>query len=64
MMEILCKILRARNNHEKEYIVIVNRQINTEFIQRMSNGVQMNTITKDVLSNWVQKIQNHTHSGT
>ena len=45
--DIVNKILRARNNHEKEYIVSVNRPINRHFIQRMSNGVKiLNTITK------------------
>ena len=46
--DIVNKILRARNNHEKEYIVSVNRPINKDFIQRMSNGVKiLNTITKN-----------------
>ncbi len=46
--DIVNKILRARNNHEKEYIVSVNRPINRDFIQRMSNGVEiLNTITKN-----------------
>ena len=46
--DIVNKILRSRNNHEKEYIVSVNRQINHEFIQRMSNGVKiLDTITKN-----------------
>ena len=46
--DIVNKILRARNNHEKEYIVSVNRPINREFIQRMSNGVEiLETITKN-----------------
>ena len=31
--DIVNKILRARNNHEKEYIVSVNRPINSDFIQ-------------------------------
>ncbi len=45
--DIVNKILRARNNHEKEYIVSVNRLINQDFIQRMSNGVEiLDTITK------------------
>ena len=45
--DIVNKILRARNNHEKEYIVSVNRLINKEFIQCMSNGVEiLDTITK------------------
>jgi len=46
--DIVNKILRARNNHEKEYIVSVNRPINRDFIQRMSNGVEiLGTITKN-----------------
>ena len=45
--DIVNKILRAKNNHEKEYIVRVNRPINREFIQSMSNGVRiLGTITK------------------
>ena len=46
--DIVNKILRARNNHEKEYIVSVNRPINREFIQTMSNGVEiLETKTKN-----------------
>ena len=46
--DIVNKILRARNNHEKEYIVSVNRPINSEFIQTMSSGVEiLETITKN-----------------
>ena len=45
--DIVNKILRARNNHEKEYIVSVNRLINSDFIKSMSNGVKiLDTITK------------------
>jgi 23S rRNA pseudouridine2604 synthase/16S rRNA pseudouridine516 synthase len=46
--DIVNKILRARNKHEKEYIVGVNRPINKDFIERMSNGVEiLDTITKN-----------------
>ena len=46
--DIVNKILRARNNHEKEYIVSVNRLINEDFIQSMSDGVEiLETITKN-----------------
>ena len=46
--DIVNKILRARNNHEKEYIVSVNRPINRDFIHSMSNGVEiLDTITKN-----------------
>lgn len=37
--DIVNRILRADNNHEKEYIVTVNRPFDDRFIQRMSNGV-------------------------
>ena len=48
--EIVNKILRARNNHEKEYIVSVNRPINNDFIKSMSNGVEiLGTKTKSCL---------------
>ena len=46
--DIVNKILRSRNNHEKEYIVSVNRPINREFINSMSNGVEiLETKTKN-----------------
>ena len=46
--DIVNKILRARNNHEKEYIVSVNRPINRDFIQVMSGGIKiLGTITKN-----------------
>ena len=37
--DIVNKILRADNNHEKEYIVTVNRPFDDRFIHRMSNGI-------------------------
>ena len=37
--DIVNKILRARNNHEKEYTVTVNKLITNRFIEKMSNGV-------------------------
>lgn len=37
--DIVNKILRAGNNHEKEYIVTVNRPITDDFIKRMGSGV-------------------------
>ena len=48
--DIVNKILRARNNHEKEYVVSVNRPINRDFIHSMSNGVEiLETKTKKCL---------------
>lgn len=39
--DIVNKILRAGNNHEKEYIVSVNKPITDEFINKMSKGVKI-----------------------
>lgn len=45
--DIVNKILRARNNHEKEYTVTVNKPITDRFIERMGNGIPiLETITR------------------
>ena len=45
--DIVNKILRARNNHEKEYTVTVNKLITDRFIEKMSNGVPiLDTVTR------------------
>ena len=45
--DIVNKILRARNNHEKEYEVTVDQPITPSFIQQMSNGVPiLDTVTR------------------
>lgn len=44
--DIVNKILRAKNNHEKEYLVKVNKPIKQDFIYKMSKGVPiLDTIT-------------------
>lgn len=44
---IVNKILRARNNHEKEYLVTVNKPVTKEFIEKMAQGVPiLNTVTR------------------
>ncbi len=45
--DIVNKILRAGNHHEKEYIVRVDKKISQSFVKKMSNGVPvLDTITK------------------
>lgn len=45
--DIVNKILRARNYHEKEYLVTVDKPINERFIKRMANGVPiLGTVTR------------------
>jgi 23S rRNA pseudouridine2604 synthase len=44
---IVNKILRAGNNHEKEYLVTVNKNITNTFINEMSNGIPiLDTVTR------------------
>jgi len=45
--DIVNKILRARNKHEKEYEVTVHKPVTKEFIQAMSTGVPiLDTVTR------------------
>lgn len=45
--DIVNKILRAENAHDKEYVVTVNRPLTEQFIQKMARGVPiLNTVTK------------------
>ena len=45
--DIVNKILRAGNGHEKEYVVAVDKPINPDFLKKMSNGVAiLGTVTK------------------
>ena len=54
--DIVNKILRSRNEHEKEYIVTVNKPITKEFIKRMGSGVPiLDTITKKCLVKQIHK---------
>ncbi|MEZ9177827.1 23S rRNA pseudouridine(2604) synthase RluF [Vibrio kanaloae] len=44
--DIVNKILRAGNNHEKEYVVRVDKPITTEFLKKMASGVPiLDTVT-------------------
>jgi 23S rRNA pseudouridine2604 synthase len=46
--DIVNKILRARNGHEKEYIVTVDKPITADFLQKMRNGVPiLETTTRE-----------------
>ncbi len=56
--DIVNEILRVENNHEKEYIVKVNKPITVNFIQQMSNGLPiLGTITKKCV---VTKVSSYT----
>ena len=45
--DIVNEILRTENNHEKEYVVVVNKKITQDFLTNMSKGVPiLDTVTK------------------
>jgi len=56
--DIVNKILRARNNHEKEYIVTLNKPVTTEFVEKMANGIPiLDTITRKCVVEQIHKNQ-------
>ncbi len=45
--DIVNKILRAGNNHEKEYLVMVDKPITDDFIRQMGSGIKiLDAVTK------------------
>ncbi len=56
--DIVNKILRARNHHEKEYVVTVNKPITPMFLKNMRNGVPiLDTVTRKCE---VEQLDRHT----
>ncbi len=56
--DIVNKILRSKNSHQKEYVVTVNRPITDDFIKKMGNGVPILDTVTDKCE--VKKINNTT----
>ena len=55
--DIVNKILRAENAHDKEYIVTVNKPLTERFIKRMSSGVPiLDTVTKPCIVTMQSKL--------
>ena len=56
--DIVNKILRANNGHEKEYLVTVKYPLNKRFIERMGNGIPiLDTVTNKCFVEQVDKFQ-------
>ena len=56
--DIVNKILRARNNHEKEYLVTVDKPITTDFLVKMRGGIPiLDTVTRKCEVNVVSTYQ-------
>ena len=60
--DIVNKILRASNNHEKEYIVTVNKPISQTFIERMSGGIYLEDLGQRTKKCKVKKLDRFTFS--
>lgn len=54
--DIVNKILRASNNHEKEYIVTVDKPISQTFIERMAGGIYLEDLKKTTKKCKVEKL--------
>lgn len=57
--EVMDKILKAKNNHEKEYIVRVNKPITSDFVEKMSKGVYLKDLDKTTRPCQVEKISKY-----
>ena len=60
--DIVNKILRASNNHEKEYIVTVDKPISQTFVQRMADGIYIEELKQRTKKCIVKKINKYTFS--
>lgn len=58
--DIVNKILRASNNHEKEYVVTVDKLISQTFITRMSGGIYLEDLKQTTKKCEVEKLDKHT----
>ena len=54
--DIVNKILRASNNHEKEYVVEVDKPISQTFIERMSRGIYLKDLNQTTRPCKVKKV--------
>jgi 23S rRNA pseudouridine2604 synthase len=54
--DIVNKILRASNNHEKEYIVTVNTPISQTFIEHMSRGIYLEELEQTTKPCTIEKL--------
>ncbi len=60
--DIVNKILRASNNHEKEYLVTVDKPISQTFIKRMAGGIYLEELGQTTKKCEVNKINSNTFS--
>ncbi|WP_067150549.1 pseudouridine synthase [Pseudotamlana agarivorans] len=57
--DIVNKILRASNNHEKEYVVTVDKPISQTFVERMAGGIHLADLNKTTKKCYVEKLSTY-----
>lgn len=57
--DIVNKILRASNNHEKEYIVTVDKPISQTFLERMRGGIYLEELKQTTKKCKVEKLSTY-----
>ncbi len=56
--EMMNNIIHARNTHEKEYLVTVDKPITKRFVEQMSNGVPiLDTVTRPCIVEPIDKVR-------
>ena len=58
--DLVNKIMRAANAHEKEYIVTVDKDIDSDFINKMSSGVYLDELEVTTRKCKVEKLSKRT----
>ncbi|WP_097075639.1 pseudouridine synthase [Pseudobutyrivibrio ruminis] len=58
--DLVNKIMRAANAHEKEYIVTVDKDIDSDFIKKMSSGVYLDELEVTTRKCQVEKLSKRT----
>ena len=58
--DMMDRLLRSVNGHEKEYIVSVNKPIDKDFIKRMSGGIYLRELDRTTKKSVVEKISDKT----
>lgn len=58
--DLIDRMMRARNHHEKEYVVKVNNAVTDDFIHKMSNGVYLEELEVTTRQCMVTKVGEYT----
>lgn len=58
--DLIDRMMRARNHHEKEYVVRVNNSVTSDFIHKMSNGVYLEELEVTTRQCMVTKVGEYT----